>query len=408
MTELSARLATLLLLEQVVDKQKNLDDVFAREVKDLSDRDKRFVKYLMAVLLKRLGQIDGVIGHLLKNPLPLRARKAQHILRIGVAQLLWMDVPEHAAVSTSVELAKQTGQNFYAQLINAVLRNLCRQKPSLPPDSVNFPEWMLSAWEKGYGKKQAQDIVQALLQTPPTMITVKENPQLWAQKLNGKALPGGSVILPEHADIPLLEGYQEGMWWVQNESASLPVKILGDIKGLTIADLCAAPGGKTAQLATLGAHVDAYDISPKRIEKLKENLARLHLSANVFCADINKLEPTHTYDAVVLDAPCSATGTLAHHPDVLYHRTPKDIEKLTAVQDSLLKKAWQMVKTGGRVVYCTCSLQPQEGEERIAQMLDLYCIIPLQNQPHATKNGFLRIYPNGYNDGFFIALLEKK
>ena len=406
--ETSARQSVLFLLEQVLDKKKNLDDVFVSETHSLSERDRRFTKHLLAIVLKRLGQIDIIINGLLKKPLPLRARKAQHILRMGVAQLMWMDTPEHAAVSTSVELAKQTGQTFYAKLINGVLRNLCRQRPALAEDSCNFPDWMLSAWIKAYGKKQTQAIVQALLQTPPTMITVKENPALWAEKLKGKLLPSGSVILPEHADIQSLSGYQEGMWWVQNESASLAVKALGPVANLCVADLCAAPGGKTAQLAALGAQVDAYDISPKRLEKLKENLQRLHLSANVICADINKLQTKRTYDVVVLDAPCSATGTLAHHPDVLYHRTPKDIKKLMAIQDSLLKKAHQLVKPKGRVVYCTCSLQAQEGEERIAQFSDLFNIIPLKDPQHATKEGFLRIYPNGYNDGFFIALLEKK
>ena len=406
--ETSARQSVLFLLEQVLDKKKNLDDVFVSETHSLSERDRRFTKHLLAIVLKRLGQIDIIINGLLKKPLPLRARKAQHILRMGVAQLMWMDTPEHAAVSTSVELAKQTGQTFYAKLINGVLRNLCRQRPALAEDSCNFPDWMLSAWIKAYGKKQTQAIVQALLQTPPTMITVKENPALWAEKLKGKLLPSGSVILPEHADIQSLSGYQEGMWWVQNESASLAVKALGPVANLCVADLCAAPGGKTAQLAALGAQVDAYDISPKRLEKLKENLQRLHLSANVICADINKLQTKRTYDVVVLDAPCSATGTLAHHPDVLYHRTPKDIKKLMAIQDSLLKKAHQLVKPKGRVVYCTCSLQAQEGEERIAQFSDLFNIIPLKDPQHATKEGFMRIYPNGYNDGFFIALLEKK
>lgn len=408
MTETSARQVVLFLLEQVLDHKKNLDDVFAEATHPLSERDKRFTKHLLAVVLKRLGQIDRLINALLKKPLPLRARKAQHILRMGVAQLLWMDTPEHAAVDTSVELAKQTDQAFYTKLINGVLRNVCRQRPTLPPETCNFPDWMLSAWSNAYGRKQAQAIVQALLQTPPTTITVKENPALWAEKLKGTLLPSGSVILPEHADIPSLPGYQEGMWWVQNESASLAVNALGAVNGLCVADLCAAPGGKTAQLAAAGAQVDAYDISAKRLEKLKENLRRLNLSANVICADINKLQTKRTYDAVVLDAPCSATGTLAHHPDVLYHRTPKDIEKLTSVQDALLKKAYQLVKPKGRVVYCTCSLQPQEGEERIAHVSDLFKVIPLKNTPHLTKEGFLRIYPNGYNDGFFIALLEKK
>ena len=408
MTETSARQAVLSLLEQVLDKKKNLDDVFVEATRSLSERDRRFTKHLLAIILKRLGQIDRVINALLKKPLPLRARKAQHILRMGVTQLLWMDTPEHAAVSTSVELAKQADQVFYTKLINGVLRNLCRQKPTLADDTCNFPEWMLAAWVKSYGKKQALAIVQALLQTPPTMVTVKENPAQWAEKLQGKLLPSGSIILPEHADIPTLPGYQEGAWWVQNESASLAVKALGQVKGLCVADLCAAPGGKTAQLAAAGAQVDAYDISPKRLEKLKGNLQRLGLSANVICADINKLQTKRTYDAVLLDAPCSATGTVAHHPDVLYHRTPKDIEKLTAVQDSLLKKAHQLVKPKGRVVYCTCSLQSQEGEERIAQVSDLFKVVPLKDSAHATKEGFLRIYPNGYNDGFFVALLEKK
>ena len=406
--ETSARQSVLSLLEQVLDKKKNLDDIFAAETHSLSERDRRFVRHLLAILLKRLGQIDIIINTLLKKPLPLRARRAQHILRMGVAQLVWMETPEHAAVSTCVELAKQTGQTFYSKLINGVLRNLCRQRPTLAEDSCNFPEWMLSAWIKAYGKTQTQAIIQAFLQTPPTMITVKENPALWAQKLKGELLSSGSIILPEHADIQSLPGYREGMWWVQNESASLAVKALGPVANLCVADLCAAPGGKTAQLAALGAQVDAYDISPKRLEKLKENLKRLNLSANVICADVNKLQTKRTYDAVVLDAPCSATGTLAHHPDVLYHRTPKDIEKLTAVQNSLLKKAHQLVKPKGKVVYCTCSLQAQEGEERIAQVLDLFNIIPLKDPQHATKKGFLRIYPNGYDDGFFIALLEKK
>ena len=247
------------------------------------------------------------------------------------------------------------------------------------------------------------------MKEPAVDIVVKDNPTYWAEKLNATVIRGNCLRLPNGCFIPTLDGFDEGAWWVQDNGAYLAVEVLGDVRELFVADLCAAPGGKTAALLSKGAKVDAFDISPNRIKRLKENLTRLHLKADVFVQNAKEIAGENKYDIVLLDAPCSATGTLRRHPDVLLHRKPQDIVALTHTQEELLKTAHRLVKKGGKVVYCTSYLQKEEGEDQIQKLSSLFRIIPIENFPeNKTPEGFLRTMPFQNSDGFFIALLEKK
>lgn len=400
----TSRSCALAILQKVLYQKQNFEDVFALETPALDARDRALVYMMAETTFKRLGQINDLLSHYLKKPLPVRGRTAMSILQLGVTQLLFMNIPSHAAVSTSVDLAKQTDASFYASLINAILRQIDRDgDKNLSTDvRLNIPDWIYKSWEKSYGDDVAVRLATSFLTTPSVDVTVKNDAAGWAQKLNGTKLNETSVRLPSGAYIPDLPGFLDGQWWVQDAAAAIPATLFNNINGKKVADLCAAPGGKTAQLANAAAIVDAVDVSDKRIKRLKENLDRLHLNANLIVSDARKIEGHEVYDAILLDAPCSATGTLYRHPDVLIHRTPKDLEKLTAVQSELLTAAHRMLKKGGELVYCTCSLQTAEGEDVINNALSLFDILPIDG------NKFLRTFPFDGTDGFFIAHLRKK
>ncbi len=410
---LLCRQTALDILSTVLYKKQNLDDTFEKMTAELNSRDKSFVRMLATTCLRRMGQIDAVLKKLMTKPLPFNARQIQNILRLAVCQILFMQTPAHAAVSTAVDLAKSIKMPFYGKLINGVLRNLCRQPEIIQniDETLNTPQWLLESWQKAYGKQKARAIALANLTQPATFISVKENPQDWATRLNGKVNATGSVELPDNVYIPDLEGFADGAWWVQDAAAALPVQLFDDLKGKKVADFCAAPGGKTAGLIARGALVDAFDISQNRMKRVEENLNRLHYSANLITQDANKCNGENIYDAILIDAPCSATGTIRRHPDLYFHRTVEDVEKLNTAQLKLLKTAHRQVKKGGQVVYCTCSLQVQEGEQTIEKVLDLFDVLPIKNpllQPLVDQNGFIRTFPDENMDGFFMALLQKK
>ncbi|MBP5534139.1 MAG: MFS transporter [Alphaproteobacteria bacterium] len=409
---LKSRQIALNILSRVLNKNQNLDDEFDKQSSCLNERDKAFTRMLVTTCLRRIGQIDNVLNQLIEKKLPPKAQNVQNILRLAVCQILFMQVPSHAAVSTAVDLTKQQKLDFYSKLVNAVLRSCCRNIEDFKniSETLNTPKWLLDSWIKAYGKKVAHDIAVANLTQPATFVSVKETPSIWAEKLNGKLNETGSVELPENVYIPELDGFLQGAWWVQDAAAAMPVLLFDDLKGKKVADFCAAPGGKTASLIARGAKVDAFDISEKRMERVKENLTRLNYKANLFVQDANKIDGKDIYDAILIDAPCSATGTIRRHPDLYFHRSFEDVQKLNQAQLKLLKTAYRLIKPKGQVVYCTCSLQQEEGEKIIEQVRDLFKVCPIQNpvlKPFIRKDGFIRTFPFQNKDGFFMALLQK-
>ncbi|HEX5506869.1 MAG TPA: RsmB/NOP family class I SAM-dependent RNA methyltransferase, partial [Pseudolabrys sp.] len=311
------------------------------------------------------------LGLMLDRGFPAEAPRVETIMLIGAAQILWLDVPDHAAVDLSVRLAQADRRaSRYAGLINAVLRRIAQNRVAEPLDTAtrDTPEWLLARWTKAYGAETASAIASANSHEPALDITVKRDAESWAEHLHGRVLPTGSVRTLAHGSISLLPGFVEGAWWVQDTAASLPARLLGDIRGKRIADLCAAPGGKTAQLALAGAEVTAVERSAQRLSRLRENFARLGFSADMATADVLawNAEPL---DAVLLDAPCSSTGTIRRHPDVPWLKTEADIGTLVTVQARLLDRAVSLLKPGGTLVYCVCSLEPEESEQQIDALL---------------------------------------
>lgn len=423
----SARAIALDLLQDVLRRGRALDDALAAngDLPRLEARDRAFARLLTATVLRRLGQIDAAIDERLERALPPKRAAVRDILRLGVAQIAFLGLAPHAAVDTSVELVGRGGQAGMKGLVNAVLRRIAEagEMPADDPNHLNVPDWLWREWEGFYGPEAAGAIALANLAEAPLDITVKSRDEAatWAGRLGAEMLPTGSLRREAGGEITGLPGFAEGAWWVQDAAAALPARLLGDVSGMRVADLCAAPGGKTAQLAAAGARVTAVEISKKRLQRLVQNLVRLGLAAETVAADAAKWKPDEPFDAVLLDAPCSATGTLRRHPDIAWNKTPQDVARLTAVQDRLLAAALTLVKPGGLVVYATCSLQPSEGEERIAALLSSGANaerIPVaaKEMPGLseaiTQAGDLRTLPchwaeRGGMDGFFAARLRR-
>ena len=295
---------------------------------------------------------------------------------IGAAQILWMDVPDHAAVDLSVRLVQSDRRAAkYAGLVNAVLRRCAREgQPlidSVKSQALDIPEWLMRRWIAHYGETSAREIAVAIGHEPSLDITVKSDPGHWATRLHGEMLPTGTVRTPLQGVVTMLPGFAEGQWWVQDAAAALPARLLGDVAGKSIADFCAAPGGKTAQLAHAGAHVTALDRSPARMTRLRDNLSRLALDAETVVTDAVEWQGQNgaAFDGILIDAPCTSTGTIRRHPDIGWLRQETDIGPLAALQRRLLQKAAALLRPGGKLVYCTCSLEPEEGEQAIAALL---------------------------------------
>ncbi len=376
---LQARAAAAKILAAVVDRKLPLDGALDHEhgnpaYKALGESDRALVRAILNTTLRHLPRIDAAIDSLLESPLPEGARALHHVLAIGAAQILYLDVPDHSAVDLAVEQANQDPRNRrFAKLVNAVLRRLGREKDEVlvriekvPP----MPTWFLSRLEKAYGRDAALAISQSQLEPAAIDLTVKADAEAWAKRLNGVALPTGGVRLAAfEGGIPSLEGFDEGAWWVQDAAASIPARLFGNLSGKRAADLCAAPGGKTAQLILAGGVVTALDQSESRLRRLRSNLDRLALEADTVATDLTTFRPTEGFDAILLDAPCSSTGTTRRHPDVLWTKGPDDIARLAALQERLLRHALTLLKPGGTLVFSNCSLDPAEGEEVVARVL---------------------------------------
>lgn len=423
------------VLALVLDQRRPLEDTLAAQpgFAKLELRDRGFARLLLATTLRRLGQIDALIGQCLERPLPRAGQQAQHLLRLGTAQLLFLGTPPHAAVSASVGLADQPALSAHKKLINAVLRRLAREGAAWRDNQdavrLNTQTWLWQSWRGHYGEKVCRAIATQHLAEPPLDLTLK--PGLdgaeWAERLSASRLPNGTLrrAASEGGMITGLPGFDEGAWWIQDAAASLPARVLmsalGDVAGQRIIDLCAAPGGKTAQLAAAGAAVTAIEKSPARLARLRENLARLGLTAETIEADASVWRPPAPVDGVLLDAPCSATGTIRRHPDIGWTKRAADMPKLAGLQDSLLTNALAMVKPGGILVYAVCSLEPAEGISRIAALLRSGA--PVSRLPIAasecfglpaqiTSDGDLRALPchladQGGMDGFYVARLKR-
>jgi 16S rRNA (cytosine967-C5)-methyltransferase len=314
-----------------------------------------------------------MIGHCLEKPLPARAAATQDLLRMGLAQLLFLRTPPHAAVATTVDLAEARGFLSYKGLVNAVLRRLSQEGATLMASQdearINVPQWLWRNWSEAYGEPTTRAIASAHLHEAPLDISVRSDPEGWRERLDAILLPTGSLRRQGGGAIANLPGYHDAAWWVQDAAAALPAKLLGNVAGETVLDLCAAPGGKTAQLAAAGARVIALDRSPRRVERLNTNLSRLKLTAETHVADAIQWRPQEPLRFILLDAPCTATGAIRRHPDVPHLKTPDDVTRLASVQERLLAAAVDMLAPGGMLVYCTCSLEPQEGKQQIERLL---------------------------------------
>jgi 16S rRNA (cytosine967-C5)-methyltransferase len=376
---LAARRIAADILDGVLHKHRTLDEQLDGPaahpgLKALADRDRALMRRLVATILRRLGTLGHVLSRLLDRGVPTDAPRAQSALLIGAAQILWMDVPDHAAVDLSVRLVQADRRAAkYAGLVNAVLRRCAREGQALLDEvkdqALDVPPWLLARWSAHYGEATAKDIVAAIGHEPPLDLTVKSDGEQWASRLHGEVLPTGTVRTPLHGSVTMLPGFNEGQWWVQDAAAALPVRLFGDLTGRTVVDLCAAPGGKTAQLVQAGAQVTALDRSPARVARLRGNLARLSFEAESLAADACEWATDKSFDGVLIDAPCTSTGTVRRHPDVAWLKQESDIAALAVQQARLIRRGLALLKPGGTLVYCTCSLEPEEGEQVVANLL---------------------------------------
>nr|WP_091130505.1 transcription antitermination factor NusB [Microvirga guangxiensis] len=401
-----------------------LDELSPKE--NLSARDEALARAIAIVTFRRLGTLGRALNERLnRDP---KDERLLHLLAIGAAQILFLDIPDHAAVDSAVRLAQEDPKLHHAGgFINAVLRRVARERDMIlgaQESWLDTPTWLEERWVKQYGEALAAKIAEAHRSMASVDLSVKENAKDWAERLGGVLLPTGSIRLVERTAIRDLPGFDEGAWWVQDAAAALPARLLQAKPGERIADLCAAPGGKTAQLAAAGAEVLAVDRSAKRLKRLEENLARLDLKAETRAIDAEKLDEA-PFDAILLDAPCSATGTIRRHPDVAWTKAEEDIRKLAGLQTRLLDKAAHLLKPGGRLVYCTCSLEAEEGERQATEFLSRHP--DFKRQPISadeigglaeclTPEGDVRTLPcylvsseheRGGLDGFFIARFVK-
>jgi 16S rRNA (cytosine967-C5)-methyltransferase len=418
-----ARRCAVEILAEILDRKRPFDEAVSRHgaLRALSERDRNFARLMVMTALRRTGQIDALLARMLEKPLSGKTRMIMHCLRLGVVQLVWLKTPPHAAVSTMVDTAAELGHESMKGLVNAVLKRAAREADAIlaaqDAARLSAPDWLFASWRKAYGEQVARTIAAPGEIAPPLDITVKRDAEAWAETLGGSLLPTGSVRLREAGRVDVLPGYAEGEWWVQDAASALPVALLGDIHGKNVLELCAAPGGKTAQLASRGATVTAVDKSARRLQVLQENMGRLKLQVECVEADILRWKPAVAPDIVLLDAPCSATGTLRRHPEVVWHRRQEDIAELAALQKKMLNRAARWLKEGGRLLYCVCSLQPEEGEAQAEHFLKGHAdfsVLPVSGIPGEFINaqGALRTTPahwesRGGMDGFYAVLLEK-
>lgn len=412
---LPARRAAYDVLSEVFILHAPLDEALetAKTFGALEGQDRAFARMLISTVLRHALLLDKIWRPCLKNPKEATEISLDILMRMGVAQLFLMEVGAHAAVDGCVTLAAQVGQVRKKGLVNAILRNLERKRKSVeqhwPAAEAAFPDWLYQSWNKAYGRDAAKDLFAACLQEAPLDLTLKNSAAAseWAEKLGAEALDSDTLRLP-YKDVSSLPGYAEGHWWVQDHAAAQAVRFLAennDLSGTHIADLCAAPGGKTLQLMARDAKVTSVDKSPLRLKRLEENVARIFpgKKGDVIAADLFTWTPPALFDHILLDAPCSATGTIRRHPDILHLKTEEDVRRLSKLQVTLLERASAMLNPGGTLLYCTCSLQPEEGEDQVRAFLKFHKDFKLDGQKRLLPSAL----PGG-QDGFFMAKLRKE
>jgi 16S rRNA (cytosine967-C5)-methyltransferase len=440
---LAARLQAARLVELAVDDRQSLESLTADQgglpgFLALPPQDRALARAIATATLRHRGRIEHVLGKIFDRPPPAKARHLIHALHAAAAQILFMNVPDSAAVDlavTALTLDRRSAR--FSGLANAVLRRLAREKDGLTlpaTASVTFPKWLSDRLRSDYGRENADRIAAAILREPGIDIT--PSPRLGegeiaalAHDLDGVVLPTGSIRTITATPVRDLPRFDDGIWWVQDAAAAIPAKLLGDVQSKRVADLCAAPGGKTMRLAAAGALVTAVDQSAGRLERLQDNLARMRLSAEIVNADILEWEPQEKFDAILLDAPCSATGTIRRNPDVMWTKTAQDVSALAAIQRRLIDRVAGMLKPGGTLVYANCSMMKEEGEDLIAGMHaepDHFSVNPIHADEVAglgnliNRQGALRTLPfhmdaatgapdrMGGMDGFFACRLLRR
>ena len=414
------------ILVKILENNKPLDNAFEESTKksshfsNLINEDKSFCRLLISTTLRNLISIDYLLTKFLSKPLNKTPLKVLMILRINVAQSFFLKTPDHAVVNTSVELSGKKWKGLVNGVSREILRNKDKAKKYLN-ESDKVPNWLLKRWKRDWSKNYKDIFKGHLNLNPPIDLYVKNNANYWARKLNGKKLGNNCVRLFTPGLITNLEGYELGEWWIQDYSSQIPVSLLEIQNNEDVLDLCAAPGGKTAQLISLGAKVTSIDNNKKRLFRLEQNLKRLNYKAIIRNKDIRNFSTQKTWSKIILDAPCSSTGTLRKNPEIMHQKEERDIVSLSKLQSDLLNTAWDLLKEDGTLIYCTCSLEKEEGENQIESfikrkknsLLDEINTSEIDKKLNVSnQNKWLRIFPNslnykGGNDGFFIARIKK-
>ncbi|WP_373236959.1 RsmB/NOP family class I SAM-dependent RNA methyltransferase [Cohaesibacter celericrescens] len=431
---MAARDGALRLIHAVLSDKYLLDDAYRHEITEgqlrrLNGNDRAFAKRIAITVLQHLGEIDIVLSRFMDRGMPNKSGPLRNILRIGVAELLYLDNPAHAVVDCAVtHYRKWRKYAGFKGLTNAILRRVskdgAKELASIDPAKANLPDWLYQSWTKTYGLAATNAMMEQFLKPLiPLDLTLKngDDSAHWAEKLEAEIMPTGNLRMATHDRVDRLAGFDEGAWWVQDAAATLPVKLLGDVTGQDVLDLCAAPGGKTMQLAAKGANVTALDLSTKRLERVQENLDRVGLTATLVTGDVLTYETGKKWPFILLDAPCSATGTIRRHPELIHQRAAQDITHFASLQAKMLNRIANQVAPGGLIVFCTCSLQSEEGPDLISDFLmhnPDFGIEPIEPDeiagiaPFIQNDGTMRTRPDqwgekGGMDGFFAMRLRK-
>lgn len=413
------------ILLKIVYESVSIEDAWeqTKEVTALEQRDRSLCRLLVLTTLRQLGFLDYRIRQYAKT-LEKLPHSALMALRIGFAHILFLHSPAHAVVNTCVNLLGPHDKVMRG-LVNAVLRKAAANEQQIHDATQGWqqaiPNWLLTMWKKDYGLENLEKIARGSLREPFLDITVKEDAVHWQKELNAQMLPNGSLRLATQDDITKLPGFADGAWWVQDAASALPARLAGDIKGKLVYDCCAAPGGKTAQFLAAGAKVVAIDQSQNRLQRLRENLQRIKINANILSVDILDFKPNNLADVLFLDAPCSATGTLRRHPDLMVHKKADDVTRLAVLQLRMLSHVASLVKKDGLLIYAVCSLQNEEGPAVVDAFLKknpAFQRMPVTAadfggwEEGVTSAGDLRTLPHymgafGGMDGFYAARLKK-
>ncbi len=420
-----ARAAALAALSGVLRRRRPLDTAL-EQARDLPPRDAAFARAIASETLRRFGQTEALIRHFVpKNPPPHKAGPTLEILYAGACELLFLDVPAHAAVDGANRLAQQDNKAVHFKaLINAVLRRVARDGAALLATQdaarLNTPDWLWTRWCDAFGEDVTRAMAAVHVRPAPVDIVLKTGEI--ADAPAGERLFGNVVRIADSGRIEALQGFEQGAWWVQDAAATMPVRLFGDVAGKTAIDLCAAPGGKTMQLAAAGAHVIAVEREADRLGRIRDNLARSHLEATLVESDVRDYRPEALADLVLLDAPCTATGTIRRHPELPWIKSAADVTQCATTASELLDAAAEMVGAGGLLVYAVCSLELEEGPEQIAAFLgrnnrfERVAILPEElfgMSELISADGDLRTLPchladKGGMDGFYAARLRRR